>query len=90
MIRPFDSGSHHLDWENYNCCRCTKYPDDMQWTTEESRALICPILMAISEAAIGDGLITKDIAKRMGFPNWTEPLNFMWRCTEFEDNHETP
>ena len=78
-MRPFSCGTQYMDWEEFNCCHCAKYPADEAWKTEQGRAGICPIMLALSEACIGDGQITDEIAARMGYT----PSAYNWRCPEF-------
>lgn len=72
-VRPFANGSQFGDWEESNCARCTKYSDD---------AKKCPIHYAIMLAFFGDGEITEDIARRMGY--FDHPGSYVWMCNEVE------
>jgi hypothetical protein len=69
-MRPFSSGMQRMDWQDANCCRCKKY-------TGENGA--CEVDDAISLAACGDGTVSAEIAKRMGYAS---PLAYCWQCLE--------
>lgn len=71
--RPFSNGSQYCDWDSRNCCNCIKYS-----TTDPDK---CEIQNALSEACFGDGTVTEDIAKRMGYMEHKNSYN--WRCPEF-------
>lgn len=70
-IRPFHCGTQHADWLCSNCERC-------------ARKGACEIETAVSEAAYGDGTVSRDIAKRMG----CDPLGYVWQCTEWTPTEE--
>lgn len=85
-IRPFANGAQFIDWQNNNCCRCTKYSFQIDPATGKTRAplndeQVCPIELALLEAGWGNGTVMPDIAKRMGF---TDPLKYCWPCGEAE------
>lgn len=71
-IRPFSSGAQRMDWQDANCCRCQKYT---------GQGGSCEIDDAISLAACGDGTVSAEIAKRMGYAS---PLAYCWECPERE------
>lgn len=72
-IYPFSNGSQFMDWAASNCDRCKK--------STESGDFTCDIQKEISYAAIDDGSVSEDIAKRMGY---SDPLLYCWMCTEVE------
>jgi hypothetical protein len=72
-VRPFSSGMQYLDWQDANCCRCQKCTGDDG---------ACEINDTISLAACGDGTVSAEIAKRMGYAS---PLAYCWECPERED-----
>jgi hypothetical protein len=75
-IPIFDNGSQYLDWQNANCCRCTKYHDAPQTCPPA-----CPIEYALSLASVMDGKVTPEIARRAGYMN---DNSFLWMCNEVE------
>ena len=81
-IRPFSNGSQHFDWTEANCCRCTKYRPDAMSNDPDA----CPIEMALSLASIDDGMISEDIARRMGFT--TPTARYCWPCGEVDYTQE--
>jgi len=70
-IRPFACGTQFMDWERRNCERCAK-----AWADDEFH---CDLQKALSLGAVGDGTITTEVARRIGF---TDPLRFSWDCPE--------
>ncbi len=69
MPRPFDTGSQYGDWDQRNCEEC--------WKVKR-----CAIVRATSGAYLGDGQVSDDIARRMG---WTGPGDrYTWDCPERE------
>jgi hypothetical protein len=71
-MRPFSCGSQFADWESRNCDRCKKFnPDDINKSE-------CDLTLALGDAYLGDGEITEEIAKRIGFV----PGAFSWDCPE--------
>lgn len=70
-IIPFSNGTERMEWDNANCCRCGLDP----WQDEGRHFGRCDIFDALSEAGIGDGTVSAEIADRMGYP---EP-----RCKAF-------
>jgi hypothetical protein len=73
-VRPFSCGSQYLDWEASNCERCTKQYVEPNFN--------CEIQAALLEACMGDGYITKSMAKRMGFEHIAS--KYVWCCPEVE------
>lgn len=67
-VSIFSNGSQYMDWMDRNCCECAKE--------------VCEYQRAISVAAIDDGTISNEIAKRMGY---TDPLEYTWDCPEKEE-----
>jgi len=75
----FASGCQRMDWEDLNCCRCTK----MGYTPEGW--CTCGIQGAISAAAVDDGTVSARIAERMGY---TDSQTYSWKCRELELREE--
>jgi len=73
-IIPFSNGSSFMDWQCLNCDSCKKFNED---DPEKS----CEIDYALAIGSIGDGTISEDIAKRMGFSEGYAPRV----CGEFEN-----
>lgn len=79
---PFSNGTQYMDWQESNCCTCAKYrPDE----TDEEKC--CPIEYALSFAAIDDGSVTDEIARRMGYKPGP-PFYYVWECTEREPKYK--
>lgn len=79
-FRPFHCGTQHADWESCNCDRCTK-------NTPAGEGLpTCEIQQAIFEAFCGDGTVTSDVARRMGYAD--HRTAFLWQCGEVEWTEE--
>jgi len=78
-IHPFSSGSQHGDWRASNCDRCTKYTHN----PNESK---CEIDKAILKAQFGNGTVSDEIAKRMGYydNNGKDGFSYVWMCNEVE------
>jgi hypothetical protein len=76
-IRPFATGSQSVNWEHTNCSNCKKDLFDEDTFTK------CPILAAIYQAAMTDGEISEEIAKRMGYIKGP-PFYYTWDCPEKE------
>jgi hypothetical protein len=72
--RPFHCGSQAVDWEQSNCARCTKAYD------ERTSTWPCDLERAIDEAGFGDGTVSPDVARRMGYDG--SPTAYVWPCTE--------
>ncbi|MHB0967422.1 MAG: hypothetical protein ACYC36_13315 [Bellilinea sp.] len=78
---PFSSGTQFADWTENNCRRCKRYgtkPDPEK----------CEIDFAFGDAFWGDGSVSEDIAKRMGYLDNQRSL--VWRCNEFEPIEDKP
>lgn len=73
-IRPFSNGTQYIDWQIRNCDRCKKA------CTDSGNSPICPIKKALALASWGDGTISDELGKRMGY----EPGNprYTWDCPE--------
>ncbi len=83
-INPFSNGSQYIDWENANCCKCAKHPfdeDELFDIVRNTPEKLCEIFLALSEACVGDGTISPEIAKRMAYPG---SLEYCWRCGEYK------
>jgi hypothetical protein len=74
--RPFSCGSQYIDWQARNCERCAKY------NAEEADPLLCELDFALGVAALTDGEVPDDIARRMGYSG--DPQQFTWDCPERE------
>ena len=82
-ITLFSCGTQRLDWMNRNCCRCKKYPeteDELYRLVKDEPGKLCPIDVAVSRAAIDDGTVSPEIAKRIGY----KPMYYSWECGEIE------
>lgn len=81
MKTPFYCGTQGADWELANCDNCKKggrYTDEkqMDWVW------LCDIQKAKDEAYMGDGSVSNDIARRMGYDDGANLHN--WPCTELD------
>lgn len=83
-IRPFSCGTQFIDWQNSNCCRCTKYNPEGIGDCEIDKALLY--------ASMGDGSVNEEIAERMGYldnsPPRQEGFSYNWQCGEVEWTQE--
>jgi hypothetical protein len=70
-VQPFYCGSQFGDWIDRNCSRCSKYDPD-EATGE------CEIDDALGMAYLGDGEISEEIARRMGY----DEAVYSWDCPE--------
>jgi len=77
-IRPFYCGSQAADWFASNCGRCAKSLYDA------SSIPLCDIERALQVAEDGDGIVSIDIAVRMG----VAIDRLVWRCGEWEASEE--
>jgi|GEM_PF-3873415 len=68
-IHPFSNGCQFGDWDDANCCRCVRYDD-------------CDICRALTEAMCGDGTVSAEIARRMGY--FAREGAYNWPCGEVE------
>jgi hypothetical protein len=76
-VRPFDSGSQFMDWQASNCRRCVH-----EATADQNEPPTCPILYAVSKACLGYGVVSEEIARRMGYTG--NEGYYLWECTEVE------
>jgi hypothetical protein len=69
-IKPFYCGSQAAEWKCRNCFECVKgYDDDKsKWN--------CDIELAIDEAFMNDGSMTKEMADAMGYNDKA----YSWDC----------
>lgn len=74
-IRPFSNGAQFGDWTASNCDGCTKSPDN---------GGKCDIFEAIGDGNVGDGTVSDEIGKRMGY----DRAEYVWPCTEGEPTPE--
>ena len=74
QARPFYCGTQAADWKASNCWRCTKAYD------EQAGEWRCDLERAIDDAQFGDGTISPDIARRIGYDN--SSFAHVWACTE--------
>ena len=89
---PFANGCQFMDWQENNCCNCTKFSFALDPVTDKTRPplneeQLCQIELAIYDGHWGDGSLSADIARRMGYllPDGSDrALEYGWRCTEFE------
>lgn len=74
MIQPFANGSQFSDWCGANCDRCTKATKD------------CDLLLALDTAYFTDGMISDEIAKRIGAVLSDGQRNrcYCWECPEVD------
>ena len=75
-IRPFSCGSQFSDWQMSNCERCKKYSERIEDPP------LCEIDYDLGMAYLGDGTVSPDIAKRMGYTDNQGKYN--WQCGEVE------
>lgn len=87
-VSPFHCGTQFGDWTSRNCDTCTKGiyavtgKDAPTWAeVPEDRR--CAIEYALGEAYIGDGTISAEIARRMGYGDDVRQ-RVPWRCPEVE------
>lgn len=71
---PFSNGTQYMDWEASNCASCSKSRDE--WP------LACDLQEALGLACIGDGTISEEIARRVGYLDNRE--RFGWPCPEHD------
>ncbi len=79
-VSPFHCGSQMGDWETKNCnnCHLQGYYRDQE--NQNNWVWRCDIQKAVGEAYIGDGMVSGDIAERMGATR--NELAYGWRCNE--------
>ena len=83
MPRPFDSGSQCGDWDEQNCYGCERFNLAAYDRGDYANVSRCEINDAIQEAYLGDGQVSDDIARRMGWQD-TDPPRYTWDCSERE------
>lgn len=75
---PFSSGTQYADWEANNCELCRKGVGygfaPMEWR--------CVLQKAISFAAVDDGTVSEEVARRMGYLD--NKGHHSWPCPEWE------
>lgn len=72
----FSCGTQFADWQEANCFRCTKYD-------YENPGARCDLDMALLEAQVGDGTVSAEIARRLGYEEGSPP-RYCWQCGEVE------
>lgn len=78
-VRPFSNGSEYDTWSSLCCEKCKK-----ACSPNTNYEFLCGIEEALTEASFSDGLVSEDIARRMGL-TWEEHWNpFKRLCTEIE------
>ncbi len=77
-VRPFYCGTQMGDWTARNCERCVK-----GWRHEHGSDIRCDIDGAIAVGYIGDGTVSAEIARRMGYVKESPPA-YTWDCLERE------
>ena len=75
-VCPFSNGSQFSDWQSANCERCKKFTPSVENPPK------CELDYEIGMAYLGDGRVTLDIARRMGYLDHPESYN--WKCGEVE------
>ncbi len=82
--RPFSCGSQFGDWQNSNCCRCTKFNPEGLGDCEIDKALL--------HAMFEDGSVSTEIAERMGYLDNSPPrqdgFSYNWQCKEVDWTQE--
>ena len=90
-FRPFSNGTEYMDWQNANCCRCSRYHTDRHG---EVVSPICHLEKALSYACVADGTITAYIADRIGRERRISVRHSYLvlgpRCREKIDQHTKP
>lgn len=81
-VTPFYCGTQFMDWQESNCCNCKKYNPDPETGLEIEGE--CTILDALGIAAIDDGTVSVEIAKRMGYGENA----YIWQCGEVDWTEE--
>lgn len=69
-MSPFSCGTQYMDWADKNCGNCKR------------DVTCCPIALALEEACWGDGMISHEIAERVGAIRWRG--HYCWPCGELE------
>ncbi len=76
-VRPFYCGTQFADWTERNCARCKHGYD------EQAEEFKCFLEKALGEALIGDGTITLEVARKIGWEK-PPPFPYTWDCPERE------
>lgn len=87
-VRPFSNGSQFSDWEDRNCWRCKKsYHNNPPGKREDGYDMPynCELDEAITVAYLGDGTLSEEQGKRIGYTE-SDPPHYTWKCAEFEKN----
>lgn len=79
---PFSCGTQYVDWTASNCERCKKY----KYPVEEDTDPPCEIDRALLMGFWGDGSVSREIARRMGY--FKNKGKFVWQCSEVEWTEE--
>jgi hypothetical protein len=77
-VRPFWCGTQYVDWKERNCWRCKKSTDDNEFLNTQKWK--CEMEEALSAACMDDGTISREIAKRIGYPG----NYYSWDCPQRE------
>lgn len=73
-VSPFSCGSQWVDWQNSNCCQCSR----VDWTDPNDPKTECNLFDALSYASVDDGRISPELAARLG----VDPKHYVWPCLE--------
>lgn len=81
-VHVFSNGTQFMDWDEANCCRCTK---GGRWDREErpTRPITCEIQRAIGDAMFSDGTFAPEMAERLGYSGANRE-RYCWPCSEWE------
>lgn len=79
-VTPFSNGSQFMDWEANNCLRCTK-----RWD-EGIHTFYCDLDAELTIAAVDDGTLRAETARRLGFDSGSSA--YSWMCPEVEWTEE--
>lgn len=82
-IQPFSNGTQYMDWEASNCARCKHAATKEQY---ESAIFPCDIEKELAFAAVDDGKISDDAAKRMRYAE--NSGKYVWQCGEWDPTEE--
>jgi len=77
---PFSNGTEFMNFREINCWKCKKDYDER--IMKQGINILCDIEQALSEASVGDGTISDDIAKRVGLD--VDYKDWDGKCLEFE------
>lgn len=70
-VRPFSSGGQFSNWSSSNCDRCINGGDRQLLPT-------CEIELAIGEAYLGDGTVSVEVARQVGY--FDNKGYYVWPC----------